>query len=111
MISPEDMDLFQVTSSVKEAVDEIMRFYKNYHSMRYVKKELVIRLQKEISDDAVTALGKKFGDICVKGDFRKTGPLEGESEREHLNLPRIAFTFDRIHYGRLRQLINHINSL
>ncbi|NOX54671.1 MAG: TIGR00730 family Rossman fold protein, partial [Planctomycetes bacterium] len=36
MISPEDMSLFKVTADVDEAVEEIMRFYSVYNSMRYV---------------------------------------------------------------------------
>src|SRR5437763_345600 len=42
MISPEDLALYKVTDSVDEAVDEITRFYRVYHSMRFVKDELVL---------------------------------------------------------------------
>ncbi len=38
LISPEDLALFKVTDSVDEAVAEVLDFYRNYHSMRYVKR-------------------------------------------------------------------------
>ena len=39
-----------------------------------------------------------------------TGPLAEEaSETELLPLPRIAFSFNRRNYGRLRLLIDEIN--
>src|SRR5262249_5751486 len=47
MISPADTSLYKVTESVPEAVEEIRNFYRVYHSMRYVKGSLVLRLNKE----------------------------------------------------------------
>jgi hypothetical protein len=37
------------------------------------------------------------------------GPLKGEGEEEP-GLSRLVLPFDRQHYGRLRQLINFLNS-
>src|SRR5262249_29787909 len=37
MISPNDLSLYKVTDNVDEAVDEVLGFYRVYHSMRYVK--------------------------------------------------------------------------
>ena len=33
-----------MTDRVEEAVDEILHFYREYHSMRYVGDQLVLRL-------------------------------------------------------------------
>jgi hypothetical protein len=33
------------------------------------------------------------------------------SGADHLELPRLAFRFDRMHHGRLRSLIDRINGL
>ena len=44
MISPEDVSLYRVTDSVADAVAEVTNFYRMYHSMRYVKNDLVLRL-------------------------------------------------------------------
>ena len=46
LISPEDLSLFKVTENVDEAVGEILGFFRNYHSMRYVHNHLVLRLRK-----------------------------------------------------------------
>jgi len=57
-------------------------------------------------------LNSRFGDIVVSGTIRPTKPLAPErSSDDHLDLPRLAFRFDRFHYGRLRQLINAVNAL
>ena len=45
-ISPDDIHLYKITDSAEEAVKEITHFYRNFHSMRYVKEQLVIRLHK-----------------------------------------------------------------
>src|SRR5262249_15221668 len=42
LISPEDLSLFKVTENVDEAVGEILGFFRNYHSMRYVHNQLVL---------------------------------------------------------------------
>ena len=44
LIAPSDVDLFLVTDDVEAACDEIVGFYSNYDSMRYVGDRLVIRL-------------------------------------------------------------------
>src|SRR5947209_16517580 len=44
-ISPQDKALYRITDSVEAAVQEVTTFYHVYHSMRYVKGDLVLRLQ------------------------------------------------------------------
>lgn len=106
-ISPADLSLYKVTDSVPEAVKEIQAFYKNYHSMRYVKDQLVIRLQRELPGAALERLNTEFKDICAKGAFRSSPALS--EEQEHMRLPRVVFQFPRRHFGRLRQLIDVLN--
>jgi len=106
-ISPEDAHIFKITESVETAVQEILQFYRNYHSMRFVKDELVIRLQKSPSTGLLEKLNVEFKDICVKGTIASS-PVHPE-ETDHRELPRIAFHFNRLAYGRLRQLIDRLN--
>jgi len=112
LISPEDMALFKVTSSVDEAVEEITRFYRVYHSARTVDRNLVIRLTHRIPESLVTQLGHDFADIVVKGEIVQTGALEEEQEDapELARLPRLVLEFNRSSFGRLRQLIDRLNS-
>ena len=39
MISPDDLSLYKLTDSVETAVDEILQFFRVYHSMRYVQQQ------------------------------------------------------------------------
>jgi len=46
MIGLEDMSLYRLTDRVEDAIEEILRFYSVYHSMRYVRTNLVFRLRR-----------------------------------------------------------------
>ena len=47
----------------------------------------------------------------IGGAIRPSKPLSPErSSDDHVELPRLAFRFDRVHYGRLRQMIDTVNS-
>lgn len=110
LISPEDLALFKVTDNCHVAVDEIMKFYSVYNSMRYVRSKLVLRLHREPSDAFMKILNDNFGDIVEAGDIKRVPVHRLEADDEHLkDLPRIAFQFDRKSIGRLRQMIDFIN--
>jgi hypothetical protein len=97
-----------VTDDVGEAVTEILGFYRNYHSSRYVGDRLVIRLAYAPSDEQLALLNDEFADLLAKGAIEATLPLPPEGE-EMSQLPRIALSFDRHSVGRLRQLIDRLN--
>src|SRR5918998_4150273 len=65
-IGEPDRSLYCVTDSVDEALDEVERFYRNYHSLRYVGERLVLRLRAEPTDDEVAGLSEQFADVIVK---------------------------------------------
>ncbi len=110
MISPEDVHLYKLTTDVDEAVQELVQFYRVYHSMRFVREKLVFRLQQPPSDELLAALQEDFADILVGGRFEVCGPLSAEKDEPELaGLTRLAFHFDRRSHGRLRQMINRIN--
>ncbi|MCC7083449.1 MAG: TIGR00730 family Rossman fold protein [Pirellulales bacterium] len=110
MISPEDLSLYKLTDSVDAAVEEILGFFRVYHSMRYVKNNLVIRLHDPISDRLLKEINERFGDIIVDGQFTLSGPLREERDEPALvALPRLVFHFNRRSLGRLRQLIDCLN--
>jgi uncharacterized protein (TIGR00730 family) len=110
LISPADLSLYKITDSVEEAIAEIVRFYRVYHSMRYVGPDLVLRLKHSLPRSFLKRLGTEFQDIVEGGAFELTGPLPAEvNEAELANLPRLCFRFDRHNLGRLRQLIDLIN--
>ena len=107
LISDEDPSLFHVTDDVEDAVSEVLGFYRNYHSSRYVGDRLVIRLCAEPSDAQLAELNDEFGDILTKGAIERTAPHPREDDA--LDLPRILLRFDRRSAGRLRQLVDRLN--
>lgn len=110
LISPEDLSLFKLTDRVDEAVAEIQQFYRVYHSMRYVRNKLVLRLQTAPSEALLAEIHEHFGDIAHDGKFAVGGPLPEEQDDPALEkLPRLVFRFNRRNLGRLRQLIDCLN--
>jgi uncharacterized protein (TIGR00730 family) len=112
LINVEDLSLFKITTSVDAAIDEIRGFYRRFHSIRYVGRLLAMRLKTSISPEQVAALHDMFGDLLSEGTFELRGPLPEELDEPDLReLPRLAFTSNRRSAGRLRQLIDHLNTL
>jgi len=110
-ISPDDLDLYQITDDADEAVKIITRFYRNYHSLRFVHELLVIRLKHAPSQSAIEGLNQDFADIIAGKKIEVIEPTPEEREdNQYVELPRIAFGFNRRDYGRLRQLIDVLNS-
>jgi hypothetical protein len=102
--------LYRITDNVDEAVAEIQRFYRVYHSMRYVGSDLVLRLQHPLTAERLEQIRTEFADIVTKGTFEQTTALPAEANDVHLaNLSRLRFRFDRRQLGRLRQMIDRIN--
>jgi uncharacterized protein (TIGR00730 family) len=109
-VSPEDTALFRVANSVEEAAQEILGFYRNYHSCRWVGDLLVLRLQVAPSTAELADLNRRFADIVLSGQIRLAKPFPPErSGNDHLELPRLAFRFDKFHFSRLRLLIDALN--
>jgi uncharacterized protein (TIGR00730 family) len=109
-ISPDDRSLYRVTDSVEAAVAEVADFYRVYHSMRYVRGDLVLRLKSRLSPSLIDRIRSNFSDIITGGTFEQTEMLPPEVNEPTLaDLPRLKFRFDRHHHGRLRQLIDRLN--
>ena len=110
LISPDDMCLVKITDSVDEAVEEISRFYRTFHSLRFVGSRLVMRLERELGDEEIEALNDEFSDIIEKGRIERTEVSEAERrDADEIERPRIALRFDRRRWARLRMLIDRIN--
>ena len=110
-ISQQDMSLYKIVEDVEMAVQEIKNFYRNYHSYRFVDRHLVIRLIHPATDELIQRLNKDFKDILTEGEIKKTDPLPVEADDpDALHLPRLLVPFSRSDYGRLRQMIDVINT-
>jgi uncharacterized protein (TIGR00730 family) len=110
LISPADLALYKVTDSADEAVVEVQQFYRVYHSMRYVRGDLVLRLQRRLPDSLLEQVRQEYAAILAGGTFEQTEALPEEAnDPQAAHLPRLKFRFDRKSLGELRQLIDRIN--
>jgi len=111
-VSGEDQNLYMATGDITEAVDEIMRFYRVYHSQRFVGGRLILRLNAMPDLSALEKLSADFADIITQGTIE---PVEASPEEirddDACDLPRIGLWFDRMSYGRLRLLVDRLNEL
>ena len=105
-----DLNLMYRARSAQEAVDQILNYYKVFHSLRYIGDLTVLRLTKALPSDIVKDLNAEFQDIIVKGSLQSTPPHKQELQnKEYLELPRLSLHFDKSGFGRLNQLITAIN--
>ncbi|MGE9270133.1 MAG: TIGR00730 family Rossman fold protein, partial [Verrucomicrobiales bacterium] len=111
LISESDLSLFRVTDDLDEAVEEVVSFYRVFHSYRYVGGQLVIRLMNRLSAAAVAQLAVDFRDLVAAGEMRQSEALEAEmNEPELSDLPRLVFTHRKGDFGRMREFINAVNA-
>jgi uncharacterized protein (TIGR00730 family) len=108
-ISGKEFSFFKIMDNVDAAIGEIESFYRNFHSYRFVKQDLVIRLNHPPAPDLIETLNQTFADILV-GKIKQTEPLAEESdEPDTLHLHRLSVPFNRADFPRLRQMIDGIN--
>jgi hypothetical protein len=94
-------------------VKECVHFYSNYHSVRTIRDDLVMRLHTRPSESQLKDISKEFADIAVgDGGFRLSAPLPMEFDEPALDsLTRLIFRFNRKDHGRLRMLIDRLNDM
>lgn len=110
-IRPEDLNLFDITYHIPHVVKTIETFYRRYHSMRYVDSQLVIRMQKALSSQAMGRIDTEFKDLLTPGGTFRQGPaLPQESDDpDASHLPRLILDFNLTTFARLKALIDVIN--
>ncbi len=110
-ISPPDRRLYQIFHSVEDSIAHIEDFYRVFHSMRFLKQGVALRLKKPLGKKLLAEIQEEFATLAGKGQFVECGPLAEEAnEPELAKLTRLVFTFDRKDYGRMRDLIDFINT-
>lgn len=111
LISPQDMDLFELTDRAEDAVQRILRFYRRYHSSRFVREKFVMRMLTPLTPAGLARINREFRDILAGGGFEQTLSALPAERGEFEDMPRLVFEFDRKSMGRLRKLIDVINML
>ncbi|MCA9296209.1 MAG: LOG family protein [Phycisphaerales bacterium] len=108
-ISEDDPSLYYMAQTPADGVEHVLRFYSTYHSSRYVRDTLVMRMRRTLTDEHIDILNGEFGFLLRDGRIERT--TAREEETEHRDLPRIAFHHNRRQYGSVRRLIDRINDL
>ena len=109
-ITEREMTFFRIHTGAKAAVEEIANFYRNFHSYRFVKHNLVMRVNNPPSPALIERLNREFADIVI-GQVSQSEPLAEEAnDANTLHLHRLVMRFNREDYARLRQMIDVINS-
>jgi hypothetical protein len=109
-LSEDDMTFFNRCDTPEQAVAEIVHFYSNYQSSRWVGERLVIRLARALGAEALMQLNGEFADLLRVGRIEQTGALPQEAnEPEIWNLPRLVLVPYRRDFARFRQLIDALN--
>jgi uncharacterized protein (TIGR00730 family) len=106
-ISPEDRNLYYIAKSPQDAAEHIQKFYHRYHSSRYVKDVLVIRMNSPLNKQQIGALNLKYKSLIASGEITMSSPLPEETD--YLTLPRLMFHHTHRDFGLIRALINAIN--
>lgn len=109
-ILPSDLKLMRLVHSADEAVNEINRFYANFHSTRWLNHQFIIRMRHPLTPEALAELQAAFSDLKLVGTFEQhcTAPEHG-NEPELAHLARLTFAFSGRNQGRLRELVDFIN--
>jgi uncharacterized protein (TIGR00730 family) len=111
-LSDADLGLVAVTDDVDEAVAEVTRFYANYHSMRFVGRNLVLRVRRAPDPVALERLNADFADIVASGAINVSGPTPREvRDHDEVHLDRVVLQFDNYRWSRLRRLIDALNAI
>jgi uncharacterized protein (TIGR00730 family) len=110
LVSQADTALYKITESCDEAVAEITRFYANFHSVRSIGDELVVRLRQGPDDAQLAELNERFHHLVESGSIRRTEPMSVERRQDdHVDLDRIVLRFNQRGYAELRALIDTVN--
>ncbi|HEX6769259.1 MAG TPA: TIGR00730 family Rossman fold protein [Candidatus Binatia bacterium] len=111
-IAEREMNVFKICTRADAAVKDIASFYRNFHSYRFVKQDLVIRLNHPPAPALIDRLNRDFSDILTDGKIRQTEPLADETDDpDTLHLHRLLVRFNREDFVRLRQMIDEINGV
>jgi uncharacterized protein (TIGR00730 family) len=112
LIDADDLDLILCTDNVHVAAEDVLGFYRNYHSLRWVGDQLVIRVHHGPADEQLAELHGQFAEITTDGKIERSAPLSAEvRDADYLDLDRIVLRYNGFAAGKLRRLINALNQL
>jgi hypothetical protein len=88
----------------------VLKFYRVFHSYRWVRERMVIRINKRITPAAVEALNEKFDVLLAAERIVQGEALPEEIEDTKVAaLPRLVLTPHKRDFGMIRLLLDAIN--
>jgi len=112
LIAHEDLDLVLITDDVDTARQELVGFWRNYHSLRWVGNRLVIRVRAAPTDAELDMLNERFGHLCTSGRIERSTALPSElADGDATDLPRLVLAFDQWQTPSLHRLVRSLNAL
>ena len=93
---------------MEEASEEILGFYRNYHSAAGWATSWCCGCRCSRARPSWPTSTGASPTSWSAGSIRTAGPFPPE-RNDHPELPRLALRFDRFHFARLRQLIDAVN--
>ena len=111
MVSHEDTELIFHTDNVEQAVKHIETFYTNYHSFRYVGKQVLLRMNNALSDDALERLNAEFSDVLHEGEIEQVFDWPKSDDEQFKHYPRLRMRLNHHRMNCLPQLIRRMNDL
>ncbi len=110
LISDNDHTLYRIADSIEEAVDEIVGFYSNYHSVRFVEGVMHLRIKRRLPDADFAAISRDFSHLATDGFLEQTGPSDAElRDNDNVNLTRVALSYAGKGFASIRPLIDALN--
>jgi len=110
LISEHDTSLFRITDDIDEAASQLVGFYSNYHSTRYIGGRAVVRLRRAPDPQELEALNDRYASILEGGKIETGERLPDEGD-DVPGLPRLVLRVDRREIGRFRELVDDLNRL
>ena len=112
LIAEDDLCLYKIVHTAEEGVAWMKHYYSTYNSMRRVRDRLVIRLEKQLSEEHVEELNDNFSDLFKQGKIKKSNALSQEADQPSLlDKPRLVFSYNDRNAGRLNLMVQPINEM
>lgn len=112
LVSEHDRYLYTIKNTPEEACEVITKFYRNFHSYRYWKDNmLIMRVKKHLSDNQLAHLSNQFKFICNDGKIHHISeqPFFDKNVPGMESIYYLGIHFNQKDYGTLRQVIDAIN--
>lgn len=110
LVSPQDLDLFLITDDVDAACEEIVGFYRNFHSIRWAGETLIIRMRQGPTDEQLADLNAAHAPLLVDGAIERSDATPGErSSNDHVDLDRVVMRYDKWKQSAIHRIIRDVN--